>query len=374
MLPILIFDNNLNYVAQIDNYEYLRWVRRWRKPHDWEIQINRYKNNVQLLQEDYFIVIERNGKFRAGIIEFKELQLNQSGKASENWTIRGRSFGGLFDQLFALHNTSSGNGYDEQNSAAERVMRHYVNANAINPTQPERKLPYVSLLPDLGRGPNVNYRARFQTLSELLEEISLRSGLGWDTTFDIDQRRFLFEVLEGKDLSPGNLTNNPPVIFSPEFGNIKEIGYRYSKIESRNVCYVAGQGEAQDRVIHVVQDGSPSALNRRETFVDARDLETIEQLEQRGQETLQAMKSTVSVEFQHLKGGPFTYLVDFDLGDIIHVEYPDIVSMDARIIEVTEEVTVETGDIFTLGVGKEFPDLISVIKKQNRNYQTEVRR
>jgi Siphovirus ReqiPepy6 Gp37-like protein len=374
MLPVLVFDNNLNYVAQIDDYEYFRWTRRWRKSHDWELQINRYKENSQYLKEDYFVVVERNGKFRAGMIEFKELQLNTGGKGSENWKISGRSLGGLFDQQLALHNVSSGNGYDEQNDAAEQVMRHYVNVNAINPMSLERTIPYLSLMPDLGRGTNVNYRARFQTLTELLEEISLRSGLGWETTFEIDQRRFLFEVLEGKDLSPGNLANNPPVIFSPEFGNIKEIGYRYSKVDSRNVCYVAGQGEAQNRVIQIVQDGAPVGLSRRETFVDARDLETNEQLIQRGQETLSELKSEISVEFQHLKGGPFTYLTDFDLGDIIHVEYPEIVSMDARIIEVTEEVTVEAGEIFTLGVGKEFPDLISVIKKQNRNYQTEVRR
>jgi hypothetical protein len=370
MYPILVFDENLNYLTQIDDYEYLRWNRRWRKQHAWEIQINRYKKNVQHLLPGYFIAVQRGGQWRSGRIELKEIGLDENGKISENWKVQGFSYG-LFNHRLALHNTSSGTGYDAQSDVAERVMRHYVNVNVINPVDLDRIVPFLELNADLGRGIIVKTRARFQTLSQVLEDISLASGVGWETTIDLNNKKFVFNILEGRDLTPSQGVN-PPVIFSPEFDNVKMLGYRYSTLDSKNLAYVGGQGSAATRTI--VQVGNASGINRREFFIDARDLETTEQLTQRGNEKLAELGEELVMEVENLPNGPFKYLIDFDLGDIVHVNYPDIGSMDSRIIEVVEEITPELGETHKLIVGREWPDLINVIRNDRRNYETEVRR
>ncbi|MEY9096291.1 siphovirus ReqiPepy6 Gp37-like family protein [Paenibacillus sp. RC84] len=373
MYPILVFDSDMNYLAQIDDYEYLQWTRRWRKPHSWELHINRYKKHVELLMPDHFIAVKRGGKWRTGRIGHKEIGLTQEGKISENWTVKGYSLDGVFYDRIALHNVSSGNGYDEQNAAAEDVMRHYVNINCINPVDATRTIPFLHLGNGLARGKKVQVRARFQTIAQLLEDLSLGSGLGYETTIDLANQRFVFDVLEGHDLTP-NQTEHSPVIFSPEFDNVKLLGFRLNRMDAKNTAIVAGQGEAQERLIINISDPALTGFARREVFIDARDLQTAEQLLQRGTERLNESKEELVMEIEHLPNGPFKYMVDFDIGDIIHANYPGIGSTESRIIEVVEEVTPDQGDSFKLIIGKEWPDLISVLKADRKNLEVEVRR
>ncbi|MDZ4064558.1 MAG: siphovirus ReqiPepy6 Gp37-like family protein, partial [Coriobacteriia bacterium] len=352
---------------------YLSWTRRWRRPDSWRLIINRYKQGADLLTPGRFIAVERGGVLRAGRIEYEELGLTEEGKISESWEKRGHGFGGILSHRLALHGTAAGSGYDVQSGTAEAAMRHYVNGNVINPTDPARAVSLLALEADQERGGTVSYQARFQTVAEVLEDLSLASGLGWDTPMATAMDGFLFRVLAGRDLTPGNGVY-PPVIFSPEFGNVRMLQYRHSRMDSRNVLYVAGQGEAAARVVRTVAIGSPAGLARRELFVDARDLELAAQLDQRGAERLAELGEETVLEVEHLPGGPFEYLGDFDLGDIVHVRYPDVASMEARIIEVVEDVTPEQGDSYRLVVGREWPDLLGVWRMAQKQIYGEVRR
>ncbi|WP_426450676.1 siphovirus ReqiPepy6 Gp37-like family protein [Paenibacillus sp. S-38] len=371
--PVLIFDPELRYLAQIDNYEYLQWTRRWRNPHTWELQINRNKTNAEYLQADNFIAVKRGGKWRAGIIAHRELPLTQEGKLSETWTVKGRDFSGVFLERLALHLTDTGSGYDEQRGIAEQVMRHYVKVNCIEPSNPDRVIPFLQLGLNYARGQTVEMRARFQTVAALLENLSFASGLGYETLFDLESTSFSFNVLSGRNLTPSQ-TEHPPVIFSPEFDNVESMAFRHSILDSKNVAIVGGKREAQDRLVVSVANGSPKGIKRREVFIDARDLETAEQLLQRGNERLAEYGEELVMEFQHLPWGPFKYGIDFDLGDIVHARYPGVGSTESRIVGVVEELTPDRGEAVRLVVGKEWPDLVSVWKADRRNLETEVRR
>ncbi|MFA7461886.1 MAG: siphovirus ReqiPepy6 Gp37-like family protein, partial [Anaerovoracaceae bacterium] len=259
---ISIFDPNLNKLAEIDDYLYFAWRRKWRRPDEWQMEINRYARGTEYINPENLIVFQRTARSngtvtenRVGRIEYMELALGESGKLSENWKLRGGAYSGIFDHRIALHDTNVGTGYDVQSGAAETVMRHYVDANCISATDLDRIVPMLTLASDQARGPSVSYRARFQYISQILEELSIYSGLGYEVEVDFDAGQFVFTVYEGRNLSPDNGEGNSPVIFSPEFGNVKLLSYRYSVLDSKNVAIVAGQGEAADRlVIPVLKD------------------------------------------------------------------------------------------------------------------------
>ncbi|HKL41505.1 MAG TPA: hypothetical protein VJ962_02805 [Clostridia bacterium] len=67
-----------------------------------------------------------------------------------------------------------------------------------------------------------------------------------------------------------------------------------------------------------------------------------------------------SIEVEYNQHGPYNYLIDFQLGDIVVVEYPDVFKAMIRIIEVKEEKTPE-GKKYTLTLGKEFNTLVGQI-------------
>lgn len=376
--PLLVFDQNLVFIAQIDNYQYLRWERNWRKPHEWEFVINRNINGVDNLLIDNWVAIYVGSKYRIGQISSLEVQLDQNGKASENFVFSGFDASGDFYNRLALHLTTTGNGYDEITSAnCETVMRHYVDTNAVNPTDINRKLQFLSLGTNLNRGSTISYRGRFQTIAEILEEVSFTSvSLGYETTFNISGPSLTFNVLQGVDRSYGNGVNNP-VVFSTDYDNVEVISFKSNKKDSRNIAIVGGPGEAQDRTqVQVPTSGGPTGRARREVFVDARDLQAspLAPLISRGQARLNELGIELDLELKILQQGPFQYLVDYDLGDIVTAIYPGIAQQSVRIIQAVEEYTIEKGLELTLGFGREFPDIKTAIKQFRNNTITETRR
>jgi len=61
-----------------------------------------------------------------------------------------------------------------------------------------------------------------------------------------------------------------------------------------------------------------------------RDLTTEADLRQRGAEKLAEDGDTTTLEIEYIQTAAYQYGDDYDIGDIVHVEYPDIAAMDAR--------------------------------------------
>ncbi|MEI6059037.1 MAG: siphovirus ReqiPepy6 Gp37-like family protein, partial [archaeon] len=353
MYPLYIFDSTLTLLGMIDNYEYLKWNFKYRTVDDFEIKVNRYKNNASYLIAGNIVSVYINNEYRAGIIELKELTLTQDGKLSESYHIIGRGLDGLLAERIALYVTASGTGYDSQNDKAETIMRHFVDVNCISSGTAARNYSLLELETDLTRGATVKYDARFQILSELLEDISLASGLGWGVVLDTINKKMNFRIYEGLDRSFGNGVNSV-VCFNPEYGNVKLLGYRESRLNSKNVTYLGGQDVAELRTVtEVTKDaGSYSDTLRRETFIDARDLDAVDKLTQRGNERLVELGEESVIEMENLSTGPFEFGTDFDVGDIVTVKYPSVIEADARIIESQLEITPENGLANKLIIGR----------------------
>ncbi len=351
----------LTLAGYADAYDYLSWTRRYRRPGAWKAQINRYLPAAKEFIPGRLVHFRRNGEDRLGLIETRQISVDTRGRPSEQWTVAGREIIGILGDRLCLHGVSTGTGYDEFTGAAETALRHYVDANAINPDDARRIVPFLALAPtDDGRGGTTAQKARFDVLADLLESICAASGLGYRGRWSWDDRRLYFEVLQGADRSGS-------VKLSPALGNCTIKGYNESTGLAPSVAVVAGQGEAAARVVADVgtRDGL-IGLARRERFVDARDLATEAELQQRGAERLAEDGDTTTLEVEYIRTASYRYGEDFDLGDIIHVEYPDIAAMDARIVAITEEYARE-GERLTLTLGTEWPDLVSLLRTQRKD-------
>lgn len=373
---VTIFDTTLTRIGIMEDYEYLSWLFKYRNFGNFKLLVNRYKANTEYLSKGNVLSLYVAGYYRAAIIESIEIGLTEQGKISENYIIMGRGLGGLFAERIALNDTDGGTGYDSQNTFAETAMRHYINLNCMDADNADRNYPLLYLEdPDGERGGNIKYDARFQYINELLEEISLASGLGWEVILDSDNKRMVFQIIEGVDRSSGN-GENSVVMFSPKFGNIRLLNYMDSNLNSKNVTYLGGQGEADERtVVEVAKDeGTYTGTGRREYFIDARDLDDNDKLTQRGNERLADLGEEKVLEIENLSTGPFDYGIDFYLGDIVTVIYPDIVEADLRVIESIIEISPENLIQNKLIFGKKYPDLISIGEYKNKNFYPEMRR
>lgn len=163
--------------------------------------------------------------------------------------------------------------------------------------------------------------------------------------------------------------------------------YVESKLNYRNVAYVAGQGEGVKRRVIIVGD-AVGAL-RREVFIDARDVaeeteddppkqrpekDIIRDLTNRGNQKLQEFLQEEYLEGQILTHSTFVYEEDYDLGDIVTVQNTDWgVTLNARITEI-KEIYETSGFRIEAVFGNNRPTLIKKIKQELSQMSGEVRR
>lgn len=364
-MPIRIIDSSFNLLGEIDDYESLQFTRRFYGVGEFELHININKNNTDVLQEDNLIILGTDTK-KVGVIRHREIKVEEQGLASEELLIRGYTLKGVVNRRITI--PVVGEGYDKIKDNAETVIKHYVDVNCVNPVDIKRKIPQLDISSDLKKGPIIQWQSRYKQVDTELEDISIYSELGWDIYLDFSNMKWVFDVIEGRNVTASQ-DILPPVIFSVDFDNIKGQSFVDSAISYKNAGYVGGQGEEEDRA--VIQVGEYEGLERIETFIDARDVEDIAELPTRGEQKLAELNKVQSFESQIIDFGSFIYGQDWDLGDIVTVQNRKWgVTLDSRIVEVKEIYEVRGFQLEAI-FGNTIPTIIDKLKKMGSDPMIE---
>ncbi|GIO27717.1 siphovirus ReqiPepy6 Gp37-like family protein [Ornithinibacillus bavariensis] len=378
MKPIRVMTPDFELLTEIDSYESAVVTRSWSEVGSLDLRINRYMKDAHLLQKGVLLIL--GGQLhKIFIIKHREIELDENGKITENWIIKAPSFKSILASRITIPPSHSA--YDNKQGSAEEVMKHYVNVNAVNPVNPKRIIPNLVIANNLNRGGVLTWQSRYKNLAEEVTEQSLASGLGWDITIDLTNKKYVFDVKEGRNLI-ATQNSLPPVIFSPNFDSLKNLKYSESELNYRNVAYIAGQGEGMDR--RIVELGDATGINRHEIFVDARDIEEevdgvarpsqdiINDLTAQGQLELEKLLQENYLEGQVLTKSPLKYEIDYDLGDSVTIQNMDWgVTMDAPITEI-KEVYEASGFQIEAVFGNDRPTLIDKIKKGFKKMDNEL--
>jgi hypothetical protein len=395
----------LDWIAEIDDFISLQFKRKWNDIGQFELHINRNSSGVEELKKDRLIMLSPN---KVGIIKHREVEVSEDGKSTENWVFKGYDLKGVLGQRITLPPETTS--HDNKSGDAETVLKHYVERNAINPQDRNRKFVLLKSNENLNRGTHINWQSRYKNLAEEIRDISLESDLGWDVFLDLENGWWVFDTFEGNDLTAENSQGNSPVFFSPEFGNVSGMSYSDSDLDLRNVAFVGGQGEGVLR--EIVELGNSTDYERIETFIDARDVNPEgegsngESLSERGERILSQMnnqqhfsaeiltpiKKTI-YDYDHhgflspsLTSGDqikksvlystFFYEKDWNLGDIVTVFNRDWnVMSDQRITEINE-IYEGNNENFRLEAtfGQSRPTLISKLKYSLSKFDNELKK
>lgn len=387
-MPIRVYNKYLDLLGESDTYQSMQYKRSYHSIGDFEMHINRYMHHADRFQKGNIIALNKQAH-KAGLILSREIELDDSGKESENFKLTGFTLDGLMNRRVTV--PPSGTAYDRKSGDAETVMKHYVYQHFVNPADPNRKMDMLEIAENQHRGGNIEWESRFKNVGDELEKISTETGLGWGIFVDFNTKKLIFDCFQAKNLTQSNNEGNSPVFFSPEFETIKSQSFFESDKDYKNVGYVGGQGEGADRKI--IELGNSTGLDRIETFIDARDIgtedeeseddltdeEIEEQIRDRGKQKMKEMKTLFTLEAEiltpitrksykqmnsskQMQATPFEYEKDFDLGDRVQVVNRSWgVTMDAPITEFTE---IHEADGFNLEAtfGESRPTLTSKIR------------
>lgn len=330
-ISIRFFNKDLEFIGEIDNFKSTVYVRRWETFGTFEIHLE--EDRPELFVEGYYILLN-NDAYRSGIIQYyKNDSDGYEPKSQKDIVIKGYSLLYLLYWRITVP-PATNNGYRIwNNKPIEDIMYDLVNENAVNPSDSKRKIPQLTMSTSQHRGAKLTFQTRLKYLTDDLYTLSRQSGLGVSIKLDAVSKRFVFEVLEGRDCTYG-IENPRSYIFSKANNKVNKRTYTYSTMGAKNMAYIGGQGDGDDREIITLHD-ELAGLERKEMFVDARDIPEgqTDNLLDRGNTKLEATKEVVSYEFD---ASTEDYGMLWDLGDTATFVDESGFIEDNRITEVRE--------------------------------------
>lgn len=332
-MDALILDRSFNSVGIIDAYEAFIWNDRYDKAGDFELYVPVSEEILNTILPDYYIYVTESDKLM--IVE--EFQLTTDPKKGNNLKISGRSLESILDRRIIWNQTTL-DGY------LQGQVKKLITQNIINPEDTNRKIPNF-IFEDTSDSYIAQLHIRSQytgdNLYDVICSICEDCGIGFKIYLN-SSKQFVFTLYNGIDRSfSQNIMS--PIIFSPNFDNLLETAYSYDQKEFKTIGLVGGEGEGKDRKTIDVGDTTIVGLDRRELYIDARDLSTNEgeidlptyytQLIQRGDEKLVEYRIESYFEGSLETNIGFKYGVDFFIGDIVEVENEFGIASRCRISE-----------------------------------------
>jgi hypothetical protein len=334
------------------------------------MRVNRYRINSDKIVIGGFIRYSIHDYEHIGIVERFEKVLGKNGKASELWTVSGRGVEAILSTRIATYATDSGTGYHTVSAVhGPDAMREYVNYNCIDSSKcgASRVITGLTLGTVSDVTTAVSYSARFQQITEILNDIAMQIGGTYYLKWSGTGLNFTFETGFGSDVSS-------VVKLSPEFDNVESFRYLFTSSDMKNVTYVGGIGTADSRDVDIVYNSTePSGWDRRESFLEASDCLDTAAMLSRGISYLTTVSVQSVLEVGYQESNTFKYGIDFKIGDIVALVFPGVISTTSQIVSVTEEFTKDEHKT-TLGLGRVYPNLTTVIKSDRKLSSAQVRR
>lgn len=229
--------------------------------------------------------------------------------------------------------------YDVRSGAAETVIKGFVGANVgvgRASARADAAVPTartVVIAPDLGRGANVSYQARFDPLLEVAVKMAAAAGPPLGVRVQQSGSDLVFDVYQPLDRSAA-------VRFSRDRRNLR--GYTLTRsMPTATHVVVAGGGEGAARVFRERKDAAAATEWGRivRTFVDQRQTTDAGELDNAGDEALLQGTRTGALSVTAVDTPRMRFGRHFGLGDHVAVELETGVVMVDRVTAATLSAT-----------------------------------
>lgn len=366
---IVLEASTLKKVGIVNAYSMVQYTKRFNQVGEWSLLCALTQENIEALKEKRILWIE--GKV-GGMIQyiFKD-------RDNDQLQVKGQLLEGMLKlrAVYPMFDT-----YDYPENILYEMVRRYC-------TEGKRKF-YKLVMGEktIKNAAKVRYQQTGENVADEAEVLCTAYDFGYDMQLLIDDdeagggtiRKYVFTVYHGVDRTLGN-GKNKTVLLGTDFNNILSSSYTLDTLSERNYAIVAGEGEADQRKYQIVYSGvEPEDFERKEVFIDARDLQSEndgvvmpdvqyrELLTARGKERMESdymRRESYESELRSDDKAEYVYGRDFLLGDKVTVIDKELaLRMDAVISGVTV-TEYGKGRIVEPILGYQSPTVYQWIKK-----------
>lgn len=294
-----MFDPNLELIGTLDVFISSVWKEEYQDKGSFHMVCSDIPENVRLLKEGNRLW--QRGKRTCMIIYHYD----------KNSTLQQIRVDG-YTSLFRLNKRVIRRNIEVTN--VERGMKQMITDNL-------RNLPYMTVSPYSGLTESVDMEFTDDEINEAHKKLAKESQLGYYMYFDYKNKRDEFRVYKGSDYTTGDNIQ----LFKEEFGNLPNMRIIGDWSLFKNVAYVKGAGEGDQRAEVIVGDAAGD--DRYEITVDARDLQPdpeknetntsqtyLSRLRTRG---LEKINERINVQTFEAQIDAPQFGTDFYLGDVV---------------------------------------------------------
>lgn len=372
-IQILVFkmnDTTFENIGEVNQYNSLIWPDKFNGYASFELWAPITEENSEFFKKGNILWC---GGDNAAIIEIVKSAIDDKG--TKTFNVKGRTL-----EMFLTTRIIWGT-YNASNKYASTVMYEIVNQNCINPTNEKRKIPYLECAEDEQFGGKISIQKTGDEVYDTLSTIATNSDIGFNVLFRPKEEKLIFEVVAGVDRTIEQ-SEVDPVEFSTDLEDILSSSYYTNNQDEKNVAFVQGEDSGSERKSQVSGDNNLSGFERRELYVDARDIQSEtpgedgssesltpeeydEALINRGDNKLAEHKTTETFEAQIRVFGNVQYEFgkDYQKGDKVTVRDRQLnIVVSARITEVEEDFDDEYALVLTFGYS--YPTIMQKVKRQ----------
>lgn len=300
-----------------------------------------YLNRIQV---DLAIAVKYLGKLEMDTIWFVR-------------NVRVNSFTATFEAFDAMElldrriiQYAVGTAQSLKTAPADDMLKAYVRENLGSLAIAARQIAGFAVEPDLSLAPSTTKEAGWDLLLPALQEVAQDSAqqaapvfLAFDivaaSLTSLEFRTYIGQ--RGMDRRPSSST--PGQRFGPQYGNVVDWEVSYNTKDEITHATAGGQGEGTDRSVDGYGDTArmaASPFNRREVFVDCRNIKDASQLQPEARSAVRAGRPRAVLTGQIQQTRDTLYSVHFAWGDYLSVETP-YDSFDCRLDSMS--ITIEGG-------------------------------
>ena len=329
-MDLYIKNREFETVDIIDTASSVIWREHGTSPGDFEIYIPVSEKSINALRYDYYVC--RQDTDRVMII--KNIRISTDEEIGNFMIVTGPSLESILHRRIIWTQT-------RWDGLVEMGIRQLIYENLYSPIDDARRISNFKFGTLQGFTEKMNVQFTGDNLGEVVTELCNTYGICYKIT--LQDGYFVFDLFKGTDRSY-NQSENPYVVFSPQFENLQNSEYDFNSDNYKNVVLVAGEGEGLDRKTQAV--GTASGLDRYEMYTDARSMSTnngeisdavyFEQLAEDGR--LELQENTAVETFNGVVNytTPYVYGIDYFLGDTVQVINEYGISGSPTIVETIE--------------------------------------
>lgn len=347
-MTLHIFDTDFVRRGIISSYLSIQWSEDYYDRGDFTLICVDSAENIALLKQGYYVY--RSDKQTAMIIRHIKYISADNQIIVKGYTTLDLIKERIIYKTQSVYNVESG-------------MISLINQN----TQGNRIIERFTTAPIKGFTEIFDTQFTGTNLLEALTQLGTESEIGFYMLFDHKNKQHVFTPYKGVNRIAGQREIRP-IIFSADLRNLNNVTITDDISFYRNVAYVAGGGENEERRWVIVNDQEFSGMDRFELYVDARDLqqttyedgeeiiysdaEYVQILTARG---IKKLNEYLKIETFVAEVNPIGFGSDYYLGDVVSCKSDKYgVRFNTRILAYSEQ---SEGGLYKLSLTMGNPEL-----------------